>query len=595
MTRHEHVGAAVPTTITASINASDLSISLASNTGWPTGAVGSFFCAIDPGTASEEKILCASQSGSVLTVTTRGADNTTGKIHPAGAVIYPVWTATEADEVNAHANAVADIHGVTGNLANAVLTASEGQIIVAASATSGTAINAAIAALPGGSAGGGKIILAAGTHTLDVAISVNKGDLIIEGMGTGVAPTIVEWNPAAFATAFAMADTTRRRIVLRNFDIRPAGVAAAGTAIDFGYFTNSVIEQLRIGSVTGGAPNIAIDLNQVGGYYNVIRDNIIIVGGASPIGIRNGSDCNSNTFHNNLITGQAGVTGTPIGMQLTGTAHSTTIQHLDVEGATAFIGLDVGATNNLVNAIGCYFEAVSIGIRLGNGCKAVNIIGCNNHLNTTANIQDNGCNGLVKIGNYFDSFQDVVSVNGIQLPDNTMRVDDRGIIAENYDIVAAQNNTVTTSGTLYLMRVPIRWPRVISNVTFSVQTAGVTPVANQSWVGLYNTAGTRVAVSTAGALDVPIVSTGVKTIPLAASYTSTNTDRYVWVAILINAATNPAIARGNGNLGNPYNFGLTATNLRFATNGTGLTALPNPITPASNTSTSSLSYWVALT
>jgi hypothetical protein len=53
---------------------------------------------IDPGTSSEEKC-SATISGSTLTLT-RAQDDTTASSHSAGATIYPVFTANDADEAN---------------------------------------------------------------------------------------------------------------------------------------------------------------------------------------------------------------------------------------------------------------------------------------------------------------------------------------------------------------------------------------------------------------------------------------------------------------------------------------------------------------
>ena len=97
-TRRQYAGAAAATTITAAINSTDTTCSLAATTGWPsTGAV-PFYIVIDPGTSTEEKC-SATISGTTLTLT-RGQDDTSGSSHSAGATIYPVFTANDADEAN---------------------------------------------------------------------------------------------------------------------------------------------------------------------------------------------------------------------------------------------------------------------------------------------------------------------------------------------------------------------------------------------------------------------------------------------------------------------------------------------------------------
>lgn len=96
--RRQFAGAAVATTLTASINSTDTTCSLAANTGWPSSAGVSFYVVIDPGTSVEEKCL-ATISGTTLTLT-RGQDDTSAANHASGAVIYPVFTANDADEAN---------------------------------------------------------------------------------------------------------------------------------------------------------------------------------------------------------------------------------------------------------------------------------------------------------------------------------------------------------------------------------------------------------------------------------------------------------------------------------------------------------------
>ena len=97
-TRRQYSGAAVSTTTTNSLNTTDTSVSISSNTGWPSSAGVPFYVVIDPGTSSEEKC-SATISGTTLTLT-RGQDDTTASAHSSGATIYPVFTANDADEAN---------------------------------------------------------------------------------------------------------------------------------------------------------------------------------------------------------------------------------------------------------------------------------------------------------------------------------------------------------------------------------------------------------------------------------------------------------------------------------------------------------------
>jgi hypothetical protein len=102
VTRRAYAGGAAQTTISSAIDSDDGSISIASATGWPSGAP--FYVVIDPGQPAEEKVLVSSRSGTTLTLsdpaTQRGVDGTAASSHPGGAEIYPVITATDLNEAN---------------------------------------------------------------------------------------------------------------------------------------------------------------------------------------------------------------------------------------------------------------------------------------------------------------------------------------------------------------------------------------------------------------------------------------------------------------------------------------------------------------
>lgn len=111
--RREYVGGAQSARLTAGLGGTTLDLTISCNdlTNWPTGTGGTpFFVVIDRGTASEEKILCASRSGNTLTVfddgitNGRGSDDTSISAHSNNALIEHVFTATDADEANAHIN-----------------------------------------------------------------------------------------------------------------------------------------------------------------------------------------------------------------------------------------------------------------------------------------------------------------------------------------------------------------------------------------------------------------------------------------------------------------------------------------------------------
>jgi microcystin-dependent protein len=95
--RKGYSGAGVSTTLTSNPTSSDTTFTVAATTNWPNTYP--FFVVVDPGTIKEEKMLVTAVSTLTLTVT-RGQDNTDAISHSSGAICYPVFTATEADEAN---------------------------------------------------------------------------------------------------------------------------------------------------------------------------------------------------------------------------------------------------------------------------------------------------------------------------------------------------------------------------------------------------------------------------------------------------------------------------------------------------------------
>ena len=111
--RRSYRGAPVSNTLDSTLAANAQGITLAAAmSGWSTDGE-PFFVVVDPGTAKEEKICVKYASATTLTVVDpaststwsasvngRGADNTTDREHLKGAVIYPVFTASEANQAN---------------------------------------------------------------------------------------------------------------------------------------------------------------------------------------------------------------------------------------------------------------------------------------------------------------------------------------------------------------------------------------------------------------------------------------------------------------------------------------------------------------
>lgn len=122
--RRTYKGAAIAAALDSSgvSTATQTAISLSTSpASWPTGK---FFVVVAPGTAQEEK-MCVTLSGSTLTTVDpnntstsasangRGVDDTTARtIIAGGASVYPVFTATDANEANELTSTYANQGGI---------------------------------------------------------------------------------------------------------------------------------------------------------------------------------------------------------------------------------------------------------------------------------------------------------------------------------------------------------------------------------------------------------------------------------------------------------------------------------------------------
>jgi enamine deaminase RidA (YjgF/YER057c/UK114 family) len=182
-----------------------------------------------------------------------------------------------------------------------------------------------------------------------------------------------------------------------------------------------------------------------------------------------------------------------------------------------------------------------------------------------------------------------LAVSGHALGEDTPAA--HGVAAWCYDPALAVNSTALTNGTLYLVRVNFAAAVSVTKIYWWAGNSGSSPVAGQNEVGLYASDGTRLAVTN---VDAAISSAGLKTTTISSQ--SLAAGAFCWVALLFNASVPPTLTRASGWTGvdAAANVGLTASTLRFATNGAGRTALPASINPASNVGTDIAGPWVAV-
>lgn len=163
---------------------------------------------------------------------------------------------------------------------------------------------------------------------------------------------------------------------------------------------------------------------------------------------------------------------------------------------------------------------------------------------------------------------------------------DQGFLAWTYDIAASSGATAPTAGSVYLCRLRIPTAASVTALAMSVSASGVG--LSNTFVGLFNSAGGRVGVS--ADQSTTFQSTGVKIVSLAAP--ATVTAGLYYVGILVGAGTTiPTFLRGISSAS--VNANLGAPNFRYATSGTGLTAMPASIDLAASTAAAT-ALWTAV-
>jgi hypothetical protein len=161
---------------------------------------------------------------------------------------------------------------------------------------------------------------------------------------------------------------------------------------------------------------------------------------------------------------------------------------------------------------------------------------------------------------------------------------DHGLIAWAFDPANTSGSFTNTAGTLYLTKMWVP-TGTITNAWVVTQTGGA---STSAYVALFDSGGTQRAI-TADA-HTTLNATGNAAIPFTGTYSATA--GYFYVGVLSVGGT-INVARGSSVAGVPHNVGLSATNYRFAINGTGLSSMPSSVTLSSNTNSAS-AIWAGL-
>jgi hypothetical protein len=162
---------------------------------------------------------------------------------------------------------------------------------------------------------------------------------------------------------------------------------------------------------------------------------------------------------------------------------------------------------------------------------------------------------------------------------------DMGLLAWTHDPLAAAGTIASTSGSVYFMKIPIRRMTTVTNIVLTVTTAGSGLTAGQNLVGLYDSAGNRLAVS--ADQSTAFTTTGTKTIPLTTPLLVQ--PGYYYIAVMSNGTTPAALMYTVVQSAAALNLN---SSLRFL-NITGQTSLPATFTPGT-ASTGTNARWAAI-
>lgn len=178
---------------------------------------------------------------------------------------------------------------------------------------------------------------------------------------------------------------------------------------------------------------------------------------------------------------------------------------------------------------------------------------------------------------------------------STPQAEDQGpLLAWTFDPANVANGVQTSAGVLYTVKVTLRSAATISKLWVIVTTAGATLTADQNYLALYDSAGTRVGVT--ASQHTAFASAQVLGASLAASYAAAAGDYYV--GILTNGTTQPTFLAGtvlNKGSSSVGNAGMAAADgYRYAFSGSSQTSAPATITVGSLDPNLSATFWAAV-
>lgn len=453
------------------------------------------------------------------------------------------------------------------------------------------AIQAALNAVP---TTGGIVFIPAGSFLISGTLTIGVIGTVFQGAGFG---SRIEFDGTVVSPAIKNADTTIRRAFIRDMRFLQTNATSAGVAIDASYFANGEIARVEINGLSSGntAPLTGIKITQNSSFDNMIMDCRIGVNGSGCRGVWIDSTANNNYVLNTRVVLGANADGTSSAFYIN--THSCTLNHPDCQSAASSYGIYLDASAHATTLINPYLEANNINLHYAANVQSPVVIGGTIQSAVTTNIDDGGAIGRLELNDWPNSSTNVNSnismptnsnfkVNGIQLLSSNYHPEDQSLLAWTADPAIRAGATTPSQGVAYLMGINLRYTTTVGTIHVNVSTAGTGAQALANcFVGLYNAAGTLIGVSTDQSSNW--ASTGDKAIAITVvggqSITNLAAGTY-WVGILVGTQSTTALQLSSHNTQpSMVNVGLSASTLRAATNGSGLSALAN-VTMSSNVS-----------
>lgn len=205
------------------------------------------------------------------------------------------------------------------------------------------------------------------------------------------------------------------------------------------------------------------------------------------------------------------------------------------------------------------------GISISSQITSSITLGLNDMSAATIPVKDTGRRGISVIGN-----------PGLWTP-----VDNALIACDGDPMLASSSLVLPTAGVVYLRKIKMADTKAVTNVVMVISNSGVG--LSNAYAAVFDSTGAQLGVS--ADISTSLQSTGTKTIALGTPTAIQPAGTWLYIALVIGgASTMPTISSFASAR---ISLGISSSNLRWGSTGTGLTAMPSTITPSSIVSVSS--------